>query len=210
MLARWPSVCWRDKKNGGVMYTLLIILAAIAVAWILAYHRLPAVVWTVVIAIALGLITAFMHWPHSLVVTLWIVFVVAALLGNPTPIRRALVSRPLLGLFRRILPQVSQTEQEALDAGTVWWDGELFSGKPDWNKLLAYPKPTLTAEEHAFLDGPVEELCRMVNDWEITHELQDLPPAGLAVHQGQGLPRHDHPEAVRRARILRARRIPRW
>ncbi len=55
--------------------------------------------------------------------------------------RRALLSDPLLAWFRKALPQVSQTEQEALDAGTVWWDGELFSGKPDWNKLLAYPKP---------------------------------------------------------------------
>ena len=63
----------------------------------------------------------------------------ARLLLNPSPLRRAVLGAPLLALFRRILPQVSQTEQEALDAGTVWWDGDLFSGKPDWNKLLAFP-----------------------------------------------------------------------
>jgi len=70
---------------------------------------------------------------------------------------------------------MSQTEKEAIDAGTVWWDADLFSGKPDWDKLLRTPQPSLTAEEQAFLDGPVEELCAMCNDWEITHERQDLP-----------------------------------
>jgi acyl-CoA dehydrogenase len=82
----------------------------------------------------------------------------------------------LLKIFRGILPQVSQTEQEALDAGTVWWEGDLFSGRPNWNKLLAYPKPKLTAEEKAFLAGPVEELCAMLDEWRITRELHDLPP----------------------------------
>jgi acyl-CoA dehydrogenase len=168
-------LAWASRK-GEYMTALTIIFAAVAVIWMLAYHRVPAVVWTIVIAIGLGLLTAYARWPQPLAVTLWAVFMVVALLANPTLLRRVLVSRPLLGLFRRILPQVSQTEQEALEAGTVWWDGELFSGRPDWKKLLAYPKPKLTAEERAFLDGPVEELCRMVHDWEITHELNDLPP----------------------------------
>ncbi len=91
-------------------------------------------------------------------------------------LRRFIVSNQILKIFRKMLPQISQTEQEALDAGTVWWDGDLFSGKPDWNKLLAYPKPQLSAEEEAFLNGPVEQLCGMLNEWKITHELQDLPP----------------------------------
>ncbi len=158
------------------MFVILIILAAIAVAWILAYHRLPAVVWTIVFAVFLGAITAWARWPQPVVATLWTVLIAAALLLNPTPLRRALVSRPLLGLFRKILPQMSETERDAIAAGTVWWDAELFSGKPDWGKLLAYPRPQLSADERAFLAGPVEELCRMVSDWEITHELHDLPP----------------------------------
>ena len=142
---------------------------------------------------------------------LWAILVVGALICGPTPIRRALIARPLLGLFRRILPQVSQTEQEALEAGTVWWDGDLFSGKPDWNKLLAIPKPTLSADRAArFIDGPVEELCAMLNDWEITHELARSAAARLAVHQGQGLLRHDHPQGVRRARISPRSRIRKW
>lgn len=158
------------------MNALLIVLAAIAVIWTFAYHRLPAMAWTIAAAIGLVLLTAYSGWPRLLLNALWAVFIVIALLGTQTPIRRAVVSRPLLNLFRKILPQVSQTEQEALEAGTVWWDGELFSGSPDWNKLLSFPKPTLSAEERAFLDGPVEELCRMSNEWEITHELYDLPP----------------------------------
>ncbi|TFH09349.1 MAG: acyl-CoA dehydrogenase [Nitrosomonadales bacterium] len=92
------------------------------------------------------------------------------------PLRYIFISRPLLKIYRKILPQVSQTEQEALDAGTVWWDGELFSGKPDWNTLLSYPKPQLSTEEKAFLDGPVEQLCEMLDEWRITRELHDLPP----------------------------------
>ena len=109
----------------------------------------------------------------SLLLTL--VVILGVILFVPA-VRRALISNRLLKIFRKILPQVSQTEQEALDAGTVWWDGDLFSGKPDWNKLLAYPKPKLSTEEKAFLAGPVEELCAMLDEWHITRELNDLPP----------------------------------
>src|SRR5579859_8192998 len=91
-------------------------------------------------------------------------------------LRRPLISDPLLALYRRILPDMSQTEREAIDAGSVWWDGELFSGRPDWDKLLAVPVPKLSPGEQAFIDGPCEELCAMCDDWEITHERQDLPP----------------------------------
>jgi acyl-CoA dehydrogenase len=166
---------------------LLITIAVLAVLWVLAYHRLPALAWTVVIAAGLLALNTYSAWPPVLTTVLWVVFVIGALLGNPTSIRRALISRPLLGLFRRILPEVSQTEQEALDAGTVWWDGDLFSGNPDWNKLLAYPRPELSAEEKAFIDGPVEELCEMMNDWQITHELCDLPPRVWQFIKDQGL-----------------------
>ncbi len=108
-------------------------------------------------------------------VILLLVAVASLILAVPA-IRRLLVSNQILKIFRKMLPQISQTEQEALDAGTVWWEGDLFSGKPDWKKLLAYPKPQLTAEEQAFLNGPVEHLCAMLDEWKITHELKDLPP----------------------------------
>ncbi|SEP39068.1 acyl-CoA dehydrogenase [Nitrosovibrio sp. Nv6] len=106
---------------------------------------------------------------------LMLVLIIGVILFVP-PVRRALISNHMLKIFRKILPQVSQTEQEALDAGTVWWDGELFSGRPNWNKLLTYPKPKLSAEEKAFLAGPVEQLCAMLDEWRITRELYDLPP----------------------------------
>ena len=102
--------------------------------------------------------------------------VVLAAIALVPPLRRALFSNPVLSIYRRILPDMSQTEKEAIDAGTVWWDGDLFSGAPDWDKLLATPQAKLTAEEQAFLDGPVEELCAMTDDWEVTHERYDLPP----------------------------------
>ncbi|MBI3561415.1 MAG: acyl-CoA dehydrogenase [Gammaproteobacteria bacterium] len=82
---------------------------------------------------------------------------------------------PLLKLFKRVTPKMSQTEREALDAGSVWWDGELFSGKPNWNKLRDLKIPALSAEELAFIDGPVNALCEMLDDWKITHEHRDLP-----------------------------------
>lgn len=91
-------------------------------------------------------------------------------------LRRRLISDPLLHLFRGITPVVSETERVALEAGTVWWESELFGGKPDWRKLFAVPAPRLSDEEREFLDGPVEELCGMVDDWHITHDRKDLPP----------------------------------
>lgn len=108
-------------------------------------------------------------------VILFVVVIASLILAVPL-LRRYLVTNQILKIFRKMLPQISQTEQEALDAGTVWWEGDLFSGKPDWKKLLAYPKPQLTAEEQAFLEGPVEQLCAMLDEWRITHELKDLPP----------------------------------
>jgi acyl-CoA dehydrogenase len=105
---------------------------------------------------------------------LWILFAGLGAL-NLIDFRRRSVSLPLLGVFRRMLPTMSKTEQDALEAGNVWWEGELFSGMPHWQKLLRLPPPKLSNEEQAFLDGPVEELCRMLDDWQITHELADMP-----------------------------------
>jgi len=94
---------------------------------------------------------------------------------QPQSWRLRWISEPVLKLFRRVTPSMSQTEREALDAGTVWWDGELFSGKPHWRKLKKIPAPTLSQEEIDFLNGPTERLCEMLDDWQITHESTDLP-----------------------------------
>src|SRR6202140_1735616 len=98
------------------------------------------------------------------------------LLLNIRPLRLRAVTRPFLRSYRRLLPPMSATEREALDAGTVWWDGELFTSGPDWQKLMSAKVPALTAEEQAFLDGPCEDLCAMLDDWDITHVRADLPP----------------------------------
>lgn len=110
--------------------------------------------------------------------TCWAVFagfVFLAALFNFVPLRRAVLSAPLLSLYRRVLPRMSQTEREAIEAGTVWWEGELFSGSPDWTRLITFPVPKLTPEEQAFLDNETETLCRLSDDWRISHELADLP-----------------------------------
>jgi acyl-CoA dehydrogenase len=99
---------------------------------------------------------------------------VLLLLLNIRPLRLRAVTRPFLRAYRRLLPSMSETEREALDAGTVWWDGELFSGGPDWQKLMSAKVPTLNQAEQAFLDGPCEDLCAMLDDWDITHRRADL------------------------------------
>lgn len=111
----------------------------------------------------------------TLTLTVLVVLVIVAGGMLIRPLRRAILTRPIFATYRRILPQMSDTERDALEAGTVWWEGELFRGKPDWQKLHAYPQPKLTVEEQSFLDNECEEACRLVNDWQVTHELYDLP-----------------------------------
>jgi acyl-CoA dehydrogenase len=92
------------------------------------------------------------------------------------PLRRAVLSAPLLAAYKKILPQMSDTEREALEAGTVWWEGELFRGHPDWKKLHAYPQPKLTDAELSFLNNEVDEACRLVDDWKATQTDYDMSP----------------------------------
>jgi acyl-CoA dehydrogenase len=90
--------------------------------------------------------------------------------------RRDWLSKPIFRMAAHALPSLSDTEREAIEAGDVWWDADLFSGRPDWDKLLAFPQAVLSDEEKAFIAGPVEQLCGMLNDWQINWELRDLPP----------------------------------
>jgi len=109
---------------------------------------------------------------------LWILIAllaaVAAVLAIPA-LRRSLVTPHIFALFKRILPAMSDTERDALEAGTTWWDADLFSGRPDWNKFLKLPRPALTTEEQSFLDNEVKTLCELVDDWEATQVWQGLP-----------------------------------
>ncbi|MEN5016617.1 acyl-CoA dehydrogenase FadE [Erwinia sp. Eh17-17] len=151
---------------------VLSIVATIVLIGALFYHRVNLLassavllIWTAALGVA-GLWTLWMLVPLVLIL----------LPFTLTSLRRSLMSKPTLATFRKVMPPMSRTEKEAIDAGTTWWEGDLFRGTPDWKKLHAYPQPRLTPEEQAFIDGPVEEACRMANDFQITHEMADLPP----------------------------------
>lgn len=112
----------------------------------------------------------------SILLTLIVlILIAAAVVLSQDSLRLRLLSRPLYSLFRRILPRMSDTERDALEAGTVWWDGELFRGRPSVRALHAIPAPRLTQEEQAFLDNEVETACAMVDDWQVTRTDNDLP-----------------------------------
>lgn len=156
--------------------TVLMIISVISILLLLAFFRASIWGWLLgAIVIVSGVAMLQKISDNALLATVIVLGFVVLIIGIPF-LRRLLVSGFILNIFRKILPQVSQTEQEALDAGTVWWDGELFSGHPNWQKLLAYAKPTLTAEEQSFLDNETEQLCSMIDDWDVTHVRQDLSP----------------------------------
>jgi len=166
--------------------SLLWIVAVLAVVWGLAYFRSPLWIWTLSLAAVLGLATWACPVASAASIVLWTVFFLVAIPLNLAPLRRVLFSRPLFGVFKRIMPSMSDTEREAIEAGTVWWEAELFCGMPRWKKLFAVPPPGLTPEEKVFLDGPVDELCRMLDDWNITHERNDLSPEAWAFIKEKG------------------------
>ena len=140
----------------------------------LAYNRVDLRTSTIAAAIALLTYSIFGSGGFFWLLILWLLFGVMVL-PNLTDFRREKITRPLLDIYRTMLPSMSDTEREALEAGSVWWDGELFSGMPDWDRLMSYPAPALSDEEQAFFDGPCEELCSMLDEWEISHELGDMP-----------------------------------
>ena len=164
------AAAYAVTQIGGVI-TLLFIAAVL----FLAYRRLSllafTVTFTVLFAAYLVLGAPAGVWKGFLAVLVSLLWLL-----NVRPLRKALITRPFMREYLRLLPRMSQTEKEALEAGTVWWDGELFTGAPRWDKLLAARPPQLSPAELAFLDGPCEELCGMLDDWNITHERADLPP----------------------------------
>jgi acyl-CoA dehydrogenase len=155
----------------GAIITVLFILAVVY----LAYRRLPLLSFTAAFTVLL-LAYAILGNPAGLWLGLLVILLLCFWLLNLRPLRIVLISGPFMKTYRRLLPSMSDTERDALEAGTVWWDGELFTGNPDWRKLRDAPPPRLSAEEQAFIEGPCDTLCRMLDDFDITHRRGDLPP----------------------------------
>ncbi|MFC4699299.1 acyl-CoA dehydrogenase FadE [Glaciecola siphonariae] len=153
------------------MSDLVWVLIVLATVCVVAYKRYSLQNSLAIVAASLVIATIF----GSLGIISWLVFAIIAVPLAYEPIRKDIITKKLLAFYKKVSPEMSQTEQEAIDAGTVWWDGELFSGKPDWQKLHAIAQPKLSAEEQAFLDGPCETVCAMVDEWQINHVDADLP-----------------------------------
>ena len=171
------------------MITFACIVLILLVLAILIYRGADLAVTTAAVAGILAGFTLF-QWQTAAIgsgtLVSWAVLAVLAVLLNFKPLRRALISGPGLRAFRAVMPEMSDTEREALEAGTVWWEGELFSGRPDFDRLRDQPIGQLSEEEQAFLEGPVNELCRMLDEWKITHEWSDLPPAAWDFIKSRG------------------------
>ena len=154
------------------MATLFGLIVSLGTCLTLAYSRIDLKISTAVVGI---LAIAYTTVGSSIfcMIILWLLFAGMAALNIET-LRREHLTLPLLNIYRTMSPSLSQTERDALEAGNVWWEGELFSGMPDWSKLTDLPTPKLTDEEKAFLDGPTEDLCRLLDTWDIPHRRLDL------------------------------------
>jgi acyl-CoA dehydrogenase len=152
---------------------LIWLLAFLAVPLTVAYRRINLPASSLLIGVALLVYSLFGVGPWLWFFLLWVIYAGLFML-NVTAFRREQITAKLFSVYKTMVPSISDTEREALEAGTVSWDGELFTGLPDWGRLLGLPAPKLTAAEQAFIDGPVEELCRMVDDYQICRD-GDLP-----------------------------------
>jgi acyl-CoA dehydrogenase len=154
--------------------TLLFAILVVTIFVSLLYRGRGYAAWSIGAgAVLLGWLLAGIESPWIFGASALLVAGAALLFGHGG-LRRGLVARNVMPLVARLLPRLGETERVALGAGTVWWDGDLFSGRPDWHKLLAFTPRPLSPAEQAFLDGPVEELCAMLDDWEI-QQAGDLP-----------------------------------
>lgn len=154
------------------MYTLLFISMFIIGLGTLAYKRASLITFTGAFALALFILSIV----SNVSTLVWLAFIIIAVPLNITTFRQQYISVHLLKVYRSIMPEMSRTEKEAIDAGTTWWEADLFRGAPNWQKMHNYPAPRLSAQEQAFLDGPVEEVCAMTSEHETCHEKADLSP----------------------------------
>ncbi|TKC81658.1 acyl-CoA dehydrogenase [Trinickia terrae] len=163
----------------------LFVTLAVAIA-VLVHVRARATWWLAIMIAWVAVARVSGAAGRGAMLLLALVFVLPAFVLAVKPLRRALLSQRLLAVFRRILPEMSATERDAIEAGTVWWEAELFSGRPHWDTLLAHGPATLSAAEQAFIDNECTRLCDLANDWDSTEIWQDLPPAAWRYLKEQG------------------------
>ncbi|MBT3203859.1 MAG: acyl-CoA dehydrogenase [Gammaproteobacteria bacterium] len=158
------------------MNVLIFTGGVLALLYSITRFTMPFRHWALVVGGALALFTLFGGFNPLWGTISWIMFLAPSIFLGVPELRQRFLSNPLLYRIKKVLPPMSQTEKDAIESGTVWWEAELFRGNPNWDKLLKYQKPVLTTEEQAFVDGPVNELCAMIDDWDITNNRKDLPP----------------------------------
>lgn len=156
------------------MLTGLCVIATITGIGILIAKRASMLIWLLCYVILFALIYQYAS-PSLFTQTLMALLFLPLIVGSVKPLRRQWLTERIFRLASKATPEMSATEREALEAGSVSWEGDLFRGSPDFNQLLAMPRVTLNDEEQAFIDGPVTALCRMLNDWEITQYRLDMP-----------------------------------
>ncbi|KQE93812.1 acyl-CoA dehydrogenase [Acinetobacter lactucae] len=155
-----------------LLFVLSIVIQLFAI-WAIFFFNLNRTIGSV-ITIAVAIFTALLLTPWALI--LGIPLIALSIIILFAPLRFNLITKPAYKTLANSMPSISTTEQEALEAGTSWWEKELFMGAPDWSQFEKYPYPTLSAEEQSFIDNEVELLCSMLDEWEIHHHLKDLPP----------------------------------
>lgn len=160
------------------MTWILCLLVFLIVLGALAYFAAPTWAWAV--ALVATVFATGVHWVLIIPILLG-----CAIAGIPS-LRKKLVISPTMSIMKKVIPPLSSTEKAAIDAGTVWWDAEIYSGKPDWNRFANFTEAKLTEAEQAFLDGPTETLCAMVNDWQLVHKDHDLPEAAWDFIKNEG------------------------
>lgn len=154
------------------MITLLQVLVSLALIWIFAYRRAHMFTILATLFVALSLMSYF----SSIALLPWFIWIVVSFCYLANNFRQQQITLRIFRFFQRVLPPINRTESEALEAGDVWWEAELFQGDPDWSQMLSYPPPQLTDEEQAFIDQETETLCGMLNDWQIVQHDRDLTP----------------------------------
>ncbi len=159
------------------MNIILFLAGLLVLMYATTRISLPFRHWAIVAIAALTVFTFAGGFNLLWGLVVWSVLLIPLVLLGVESLRMQWLSIPLLNRIRKVLPPMSETERDAIESGTVWWEAELFRGNPDWSKLLKFQKPVLSEREQAFIDGPVNELCAMIDDWDITHNRNDLPEA---------------------------------